>query len=88
MDVAPYAMATSYQVERRRPRKLLMKRREIDALRRKGEERGFSLIPTKLYFRNGRVKVEVSVGRGKKSYDKRESIAKKDERREMERKER
>jgi SsrA-binding protein len=82
MDIAPYEMASAYPPDRRRKRKLLMKKREINLIRRKSEEKGLSLLPTKVYFRNRRVKVEVSIARGKKKYDKRDAIAKRDERRE------
>jgi SsrA-binding protein len=68
-----------------RDRKLLLKRREIDSLEGKVRERGLTLIPTRLYFKNGRVKVEVAVGRGKESQDKRRAIAKRDADREIER---
>jgi SsrA-binding protein len=68
-----------------RDRKLLLKRREIDALEGKVRERGFTLVPTRLYFKDGRVKVEVAVGRGKEAQDKRRAIAKRDADREMER---
>lgn len=83
MDIAPYEQATVGAHERKRPRKLLMRKREIANLRKRAEERGLAIIPTKIYYRNRRVKVEVSIGRGKKRYDKREAIAKKDLRREM-----
>ena len=68
-----------------RDRKLLLKRREIDSLDGKVRERGLTLIPTRLYFKDGRVKVEVAVGRGKESQDKRRAIAKRDADREIER---
>ncbi len=86
MDVAPYEKATSYVPDRQRSRKLLLHRREIAVLRRRSEERGLALIPTKVYFRNGRVKVEIAVARGKRQYDKRRTLAEKDTRRELERK--
>lgn len=86
MDIAPYEQATTKPHDRKRPRKLLMHKREIASLRRRAEERGLAIIPTKIYYRNRRVKVEVSVARGRKRYDKREAIKKKDLRREMERK--
>ncbi len=69
-----------------RKRKLLLKKNEIRKLRIKTEEKGFTLIPLKLYFKNGKVKVEIAVARGKKSFDKREAITKKDLQRETERK--
>jgi SsrA-binding protein len=68
-----------------RDRKLLLKRREIDTLDGKVRERGLTLIPTRLYFKDGRVKVEIAVGRGKESQDKRRAIAKRDADREIER---
>jgi SsrA-binding protein len=68
-----------------RDRKLLLHARELKKLVGKVTERGYSLIPLKLYFKNGLVKVELALARGKKTYDKRESIKKKDQRRELER---
>lgn len=62
-----------------------MHKREIQTLHRKAQEKGFTLVPTKLYFKGGRVKVEIALGRGKKDYDKRHQIADKEERREKER---
>jgi len=84
-DIEPYEFASAYKPERRRDRKLLMHRKEINTLNRKSMEKGFAIIPLKIYFARGKVKVEIALGRGKAHYDKRESIAKKDERREMER---
>jgi SsrA-binding protein len=84
-DVEPYEKAAHFQPDRRRDRKLLAHRREIDVLERKSTEKGLSIIPAAVYFKNGKVKVEIALARGKAHYDKRESIAKKDERREMER---
>jgi SsrA-binding protein len=81
MDIAPYEKAASFVPERRRKRKLLFHKKQIELLRRRSEERGLSLIPTKVYFANGKVKVEVALAKGRKMYDKREAIAKKDERR-------
>jgi SsrA-binding protein len=68
-----------------RERKLLLHKREIKKLLGKVTERGFSLVPLKLYFRDGKVKVELALAKGKKSFDKREAIKKKDQRRELER---
>ena len=68
-----------------RDRKLLLKRREIASLEGKVRERGLTLVPTRLYFKDGRVKVEVAVGRGKAALDKRRAIAKRDADREIER---
>jgi len=68
-----------------RKRKLLLNRNEIRKLNSKLKEKGLTLIPLRLYFKNGKVKVEIGLARGKKSYDKREAIAKKDFNREKER---
>lgn len=86
LDVEPYAQASVFAHERRRDRKLLLHRREIDQLERKVMEKGFTLIPLSVYFNEkGRVKVRVGLGRGKSNYDKRDSIAKDDARREVDR---
>lgn len=69
-----------------RPRKLLMHKNEIRKLDSQVSEKGYSLIPTKMYFAdNGKLKIEVALARGKKNYDKRESLAKKDAQRQIER---
>jgi SsrA-binding protein len=68
-----------------RDRKLLLKRREIDSLAGKVNEKGLTLVPTRLYWKNGKAKVELAVGRGKQARDKRRDIAKRDAQREMER---
>jgi SsrA-binding protein len=69
-----------------RKRKLLLHRSEIKKLTTKLREKGFTLIPLRLYFSNGKVKVELGLARGKKSYDKREAIAKRDAQRDLDRK--
>jgi SsrA-binding protein len=68
-----------------RPRKLLLHRREIDQLYGRMRERGFTVVPTRLYFRDGRVKVELALARGKELHDKRRDIAARDARRQIER---
>jgi SsrA-binding protein len=68
-----------------RERKLLMKRSEIRKLIGKVKEKGLTLIPLRLYFKNGKVKVELALAKGKKEYDKRETLAKKDFQRDQER---
>jgi len=83
--IAAYDQANLQNHDPLRQRKLLMHAREIRKLAGKVAERGYSLVPLKLYFKNGKVKVELGLARGKKSYDKREAIRKKDERRELER---
>ncbi|MCC6402456.1 MAG: SsrA-binding protein SmpB [Fimbriimonadaceae bacterium] len=85
MDIEPYEKSSHYRVERRRERKLLAHRKEIELLRRKQDENGLSLVPLKVYFKGGKAKVVVGVGKGKKQYDKREAIKKKETRRELER---
>ena len=83
--ISPYEQAGRQNHEPLRERKLLLHKKEIKKLLGKVSERGFSLIPLKMYFKNGKVKVEMALARGKKTYDKREAIKKKDQRREMER---
>jgi SsrA-binding protein len=68
-----------------RPRKLLLHRREIDRIAREVNEKGLSLVPLRIYFTHGIAKVEVAVARGKRKYEKRQSIAKREAQREMER---
>ncbi|QYK53431.1 MAG: SsrA-binding protein SmpB [Fimbriimonadaceae bacterium] len=85
LDIEPYEFAHKFGHERRRTRKLLMHRKEIDQLRRKSEEKGLALVPYKIYFKDGKAKVGIALGRGKKTYDKRETIKARDEKRELER---
>jgi SsrA-binding protein len=83
--ISPYAGANQFNHEPTRTRKLLMHAREIERLTGKTKERGFTLIPLKIYFKNGRAKVEIGLARGKKLYDKRETLKKKMAEREVER---
>jgi SsrA-binding protein len=83
--IAEYTQGNVANHDPDRDRKLLLKRREIDSLDGKVRERGLTLVPTKLYFKNGKVKVELAVGKGKQARDKRRDIAKRDADREMER---
>jgi SsrA-binding protein len=85
LDIEPYEFTTNFAPERRRDRKLLLHKKEIILIDRRSMEKGLAIIPTKMYFKKGRVKVEIALGRGKKSYDKRDTLAAKDERREIER---
>jgi SsrA-binding protein len=85
LDIEPYEKAVHFQPERRRDRKLLMHRKEIDTLDRKSLEKGLTIIPSKIYFKNGKVKVEIALARGKAQYDKRDKIAKDEERQDRER---
>ncbi|MBC8512221.1 MAG: SsrA-binding protein SmpB [Dehalococcoidia bacterium] len=84
--IAPYQQAGRNSHEPKRPRKLLMHRREINRLQGKVQEKGYTIIPLRLYLRNNKwAKVEIALARGKKLYDKRQAIRKHDAEREMER---
>jgi SsrA-binding protein len=85
LDIEPYTHASHFQPERRRDRKLLMHRKEIELLQRRSQEKGLAIIPSAMYFKNGKVKVEIALARGKRQYDKREKIAQDEQRREAER---
>ena len=73
--IGPYEQASRENLDSERERKLLLHRREIDRLSGKVRERGFTLIPLQLYFLDGRAKVELALARGKRAYDKRQTIA-------------
>ncbi len=83
--ISPYTHGNRFNHDPDRPRKLLMHKREIRRLYGKSRERGFSLIPTKMYFKDGIAKVEIGLGKGKRAYDKRELLKQKTMEREMER---
>jgi SsrA-binding protein len=83
--ISPYPGANQFNHEPTRPRKLLLHKREIARLTGKTKERGFTLVPLKLYFKDGRAKVELALARGKKLYDKRETLRRKVAQREVER---
>ena len=85
MHISPYEQGNIFNREPVRPRKLLMHRREINRLIGLVAQQGFTLIPLSLYFKGPRVKVQVGLCRGKKLYDKRESAAKRDAQRDIER---
>jgi SsrA-binding protein len=85
MHISPYSHGNRQNHDPLRVRKLLFHKTEIKRLYGKSREKGLALIPLKLYFRSGKVKVEIGVGRGKKLYDKRESLKVKADRRDMER---
>lgn len=85
MHIGPYSHANRMNHEPLRTRKLLLHAREIKRLYGRSREKGLALIPLKLYFRNGRVKMELGVAKGKRLYDKRESLKVKADKREMER---
>jgi SsrA-binding protein len=84
-NIAEYPQASRQNHEPERDRRLLLHRREIDRLIGKVTERGLTLVPTRMYFKDGRVKVELAVARGKDVRDKRRDIAERDAKRELER---
>lgn len=85
MHVSPYEKGNIFNKDPLRVKKLLMHKYEINKLAGKVAEKGYTLVPLQVYFKDGKVKVEVGLARGKKLYDKRQDIAKKDQRRETER---
>ena len=85
MHISPYEKGNIFNRDPLRQRKLLMHRKEIDRLVSKIKEKGFTLVPLQVYLKGSLVKVEIGLARGKKLYDKREDLAKKDARREIER---
>ena len=85
MHISPYEKGNIFNKDPLRVRKLLVHRYEINKLSAKVAEKGFTLVPLRVYFKDSLVKVEIGLARGKKLYDKRETIAKKDQKRESER---
>lgn len=85
MHVSPYEKGNIFNKDPLRVKKLLLHKQEIHKLLGKIKEKGYTLVPLQVYFSNGKAKVEIGLARGKKLYDKREDIAKKDARRETER---
>ncbi len=85
VHIPEYTQGTWTNHEPRRPRKVLMHRKEIDRFASKVAERGLTIVPLELYFKDGRVKVELALARGKRSYDKRHDLAERDAAREVER---
>jgi SsrA-binding protein len=83
--IAPYEQAAIENHEPERDRKLLLHRREIDSLKGKVQERGFTLVPTRLYFKDGRAKVELALAKGKDVRDRRREISKRESDRQIER---
>ncbi|HEV3072528.1 MAG TPA: SsrA-binding protein SmpB [Solirubrobacteraceae bacterium] len=85
VHIPPYAPASRENHEPERPRRLLAHRREIDRLMGQVKERGFTLVPTRIYFAGGRAKVEIALARGKDLYDKRQTLKERESKRDMER---
>ncbi|MCX7970161.1 MAG: SsrA-binding protein SmpB [Negativicutes bacterium] len=85
LHISPYEKGNIFNHDPLRRRKLLLHRRELNRLYAKTREKGYTLIPLKIYLKNGRAKIELGLASGKKLYDKRQDIAQRDARREMER---
>lgn len=86
MYIKPYEFGSYSNHDERRDRKLLLKKKEIREIDKRINQKGFTLIPLKLYFKGGYVKILIGLARGKKQFDKREDIKEKDVRRELDRK--
>ena len=84
MHITPYPFAHHMEMDPMRIRKLLLNKREIKRLIGKTEQRGYSLIPTKVYFVRGKAKVEIALAKGKKKYDKRSALKEKELKRDIE----
>ena len=84
MHISPYEKGNIFNRDPLRPKKLLMHKDEIRKLTGKISEKGFTIVPLQVYFKDGRAKIEIGLARGKKLYDKRQDIAKKDQRRDAE----
>ena len=82
MHISPYEKGNIFNKDPMRVKKLLMHKYEINKLNGKLKEKGYTLVPLQAYFKDGKVKVEIGLARGKKLYDKRDAIAKKDQQRE------
>ncbi len=85
MNVSPYEKGNIFNKDPLRPRKLLLHRQEINKLFGVAQQKGFTIVPLKVYFKGSLAKIEIGIARGKKQYDKRADIAKKDAKRDMER---
>jgi SsrA-binding protein len=83
--IAPYKQANIYNHEPRRPRKLLLHAKEIQEIYENVRQKGVTIIPLQVYMKSGRAKVEIAIAKGKKNYDKRDDLARKDAEREIER---
>lgn len=86
--IAPYERASHFQHDPKRKKRLLLHKREIRELWNESRKKGVTIIPVSVYLKDGRAKVEIALAKGKKLYDKRQAIAKRDAQREIERQER
>ena len=82
MNITPYEKGNIFNRDPLRPKKLLLHKQEINKLAGKTSQQGYTIVPLQVYISNGKMKIEIGVGKGKKNYDKRDSIAKKDQQRE------
>ena len=82
MNITPYEKGNIFNRDPLRPKKLLRHKQEINKLAGKTSQQGYTIVPLQVYISNGKMKIEIGVGKGKKNYDKRDSIAKKDQQRE------
>ncbi|MCF2625377.1 SsrA-binding protein SmpB [Fusobacterium perfoetens] len=85
MSIVPWEYGSVYNPEEKRVRKLLLNKKEIKKFHEKVTQKGYTIVPLNVHLSKGYVKVDIALGRGKKTYDKRESIAKKDQKRDMDR---
>lgn len=83
--IEPYAQSGMRNHDRLRDRKLLLHKREIEKFRQRVEQKGFTLVPLRIYLKNGRAKVEIALGRGKDTIDKRETVKAREAKRDMDR---
>lgn len=85
LHISPYEQGNIFNKDPVRPRRLLMHKREINRLQALAQQDGYALVPLSVYFKNARVKIEVGLCKGKKNYDKRDAIAKRDAKRDIDR---
>jgi SsrA-binding protein len=85
MHIAPYEQGGRFNAEPRRKRKLLLKREQIDKLSGRVQQKGYTLVPLKLYFTRGMAKLELGIGKGRKTHDKRVAITERETKRDMQR---
>ena len=83
MNISPYEKGNIFNKDPLRPKKLLLHKKEIEKLSSKMKEKGFTIVPVEVYFKGSLVKVEIALAKGKKQYDKRESLKEKDDKRDM-----
>ncbi len=85
MSIVPWAFGSVYNPEERRVRKLLIHKKEIAKLHEKVSQKGYAIVPISVYQKAGRIKIEIALGKGKTNYDKRDTLAKKDAKRQIDR---